>query len=115
MLVALEDAEKLGVLKCRSQDVKDASNMMVGLKTVKFRVELQWPAPSLCRDGYLVALLVVQEKGPLEGFKAIFHELERIWTLDNGGSRASSLASFTPSSINTAYYLDRQTFRRSDR
>ncbi|KJA23602.1 hypothetical protein HYPSUDRAFT_76926 [Hypholoma sublateritium FD-334 SS-4] len=115
MLVALEDAEKLGVLKCRSQDIKDAGNIMVGLKTVKFRVELQWPAPSLCRDGYLVALLVVQEKGPLDGFKAIFHELERIWTLDNGGSRASSLASFTPSSINTAYYLDRQTFRRSDR
>ncbi len=54
MLVALEDAEKLGVLKCRSQDVKDASNIMVALETVKFHVDLQWPVPSLCRDGYLV-------------------------------------------------------------
>ncbi|KAF9485484.1 Pkinase-domain-containing protein [Pholiota conissans] len=112
MLVSLEDAEKLGVLKCRThQDNRDVRNAMVGLKTVKFRVELQWPPPLLCREGYIVVLVVIQEKGPLETFKAIFSRLERIWTLDDGGSmrsRTSSVVSSTPSSINAANYLSRQ-------
>ncbi|KAF8963441.1 kinase-like domain-containing protein [Flammula alnicola] len=109
MLVSLEDSEKLGLLKCRSNDVKDASNIMLGLKTVKFRVEMQWPTPQLCHDGYLVSLLFIHEKGPLEVFKAIFHELERTWTLGRHPSRPSSVSSrSTRSSINAAGYLDRQ-------
>ncbi|KAF8202539.1 kinase-like domain-containing protein, partial [Pholiota molesta] len=93
MLVALEDAEKLGILKCRTHDVNSGSNGILGLKTVKFRVELQWPPPLLCREGYIVALVV----------------MERTWTLDDGSySRPSSVASSTPSSINAANYLGRQ-------
>ena len=50
LLVSLEESEKLGVLKCRSNDVKDASTI-TGSKC-RFRVELQWPTPRLFRDGY---------------------------------------------------------------
>ncbi|KAF5316620.1 hypothetical protein D9619_006678 [Psilocybe cf. subviscida] len=81
MLVSLEGSDKLGLLKCRSNDIKDANNIMLGLKAVKFRVEMQWPSAQLCSDGYLVSLVFVQEKGPLDVFKAIFAQLEQIWTL----------------------------------
>jgi hypothetical protein len=107
LFVSLEDSEKLGLLKCRTRDLKDANSALPGLKAVKFRVEMQWPTPQLCHDGYMVSLLLVQEKGSLEAFKGIYRELERRWTL-GFANRQSSVASLTPSSINRrAGYLDR--------
>ncbi|KDR80523.1 hypothetical protein GALMADRAFT_90882 [Galerina marginata CBS 339.88] len=81
MVVSLEDSDKLGLLKCRSRDNKDGSNALLGLKSVKFRVEMRWPTPQLCQEGYLVSLLLVQEKGPLGVFKTIYHQLASTWNL----------------------------------
>ncbi|PPQ68574.1 hypothetical protein CVT25_005418 [Psilocybe cyanescens] len=99
MLVSLEGSDKLGILKCRSHDVKDANNIMLGLKSIKFRVEMQWPTPQLCHEGYLVSLLLVQEKGPLETFKSLYHELVEIWTLGYS-DRSPRLGYRTPSPTN---------------
>ena len=92
MLVVLEESEKLGVLKCRYNDLKDAS-LSNGAKTLRFRVELQWPTPQLCHDGYLVTLHLIQEKGSLEAFKGIYQHLKRIWTLGSDGTASSLLPS----------------------
>ncbi|KAF9054383.1 kinase-like domain-containing protein [Panaeolus papilionaceus] len=83
MVVSQHESEKLGVLKCRSQDVKAGNNAMAGFKSVKFRVELQWPTPQLCHHGFMVSLVLIQEKGPLDAFKAIYQQLAIAWTLDN--------------------------------
>ncbi|KAF8817547.1 kinase-like protein [Phlegmacium glaucopus] len=82
MLVSLEESEKLGILKCRSNDIKDASATITGTKCVKFRVELQWPTPRLFRDGYVISVLLVHEKGPYEVFKRLYQQLARDWNLD---------------------------------
>ena len=82
LLTSLEESEKLGILKCRSNDVKDASASITGSKCVKFRVELQWPTPRLFRDGYVVSLLLVHEKGSFEAFKRLYQQLARNWNLD---------------------------------
>ena len=82
LLVWLEESEKLGILKCRSNDVKDASTTITGSKCVKFRVELQWPMPRLFRDGYSVSLLLVHEKGSFEAFKRLYQQLAGEWNLD---------------------------------
>jgi serine/threonine-protein kinase HSL1 (negative regulator of Swe1 kinase) len=62
LLVSIEDSEKLGVLKCRSLDLQGANHTQ-GMKSLKFRVEMQWPTPRLCHEGYLVSLHFIQEKG----------------------------------------------------
>lgn len=82
LLVSLEESEKLGVLKCRALDMKNGNKMTQGFKSVKFRVEMQWPTPQLCHEDYLVSLQFIQEKGSLEAFKGIFQQLARNWTLD---------------------------------
>ncbi|KAF8909385.1 kinase-like domain-containing protein, partial [Gymnopilus junonius] len=99
MIVSLEESEKIGLLRCRSKDVKDSGNMMLGLKSVKFRVEMRWPTPELCQEGYLVSLLLVHEKGPLNAFKAIYHKFVSMWTLGHP-ARSTSVSSGTPSSLN---------------
>ncbi|KAJ3515531.1 hypothetical protein NLJ89_g1704 [Agrocybe chaxingu] len=100
MLVSLEDSEKLGVLKCRSHDVKDPNNAYgQAAKSVKFRVEMQWPTPQLCHDGFLVSLLLVQEKGSLDTFKGVYDQLVRKWTLGDQ-TTSSGMISGTPSSTN---------------
>lgn len=82
LLVSLEESEKLGILKCRSNDVKDGKTTITGSKCVKFRVELQWPTPQLFRDGYMVSLLLVHEKGSFDAFKRFYQQLARDWDLD---------------------------------
>jgi len=86
LLVSLDESEKLGVLRCRALDIKNGNKMTQGFKSVKFRVELQWPTPQLCHEGYLVSLHFVQEKGSLEAFKGIFQQLARNWALAHGGN-----------------------------
>ncbi|KAF8159663.1 kinase-like domain-containing protein [Crassisporium funariophilum] len=98
ILVSLEESEKLGILKCRSNDIHDTGNVVVVVKSVKFRVELQWPTPQLCQDGYVVSLLLVQEKGSLEAFKAIYMQLTRDWTLGHIDKGTPSVVSMDPSS-----------------
>ena len=99
LLVSLEESEKLGILKCRFNDVRDPSAAVTGSKYVKFRVELQWPTPRLFRDGYVVSLLLVHEKGPYEAFKQIYQQLARSWNLDFVDKGTSSTISINPSSI----------------
>jgi len=81
LLVSIEDSEMLGVLKCRSVDLQGANHTQ-GVKSLKFRVEMQWPSPRLCHEGYLVSLHFIQEKGSLEAFKGIFQQVARSWSLD---------------------------------
>ena len=81
LLVSIEDSEKLGVLKCRSLDPQGANHTQ-GMKSLKFRVEMQWPTPRLCHEGYLVSLHFIQEKGSLEAFKGIFQQVARNWSFD---------------------------------
>ncbi|PPQ96589.1 hypothetical protein CVT26_006326 [Gymnopilus dilepis] len=98
MIVSLEESGKMGLLRCRSQDIKNSGN---NLKSVKFRVEMHWPTSELCQEGYLVSLLLIQEKGATDAFKAFYRQLASIWTL---GSVSSSLSvsSGAPSSFNAA-------------
>ncbi|KAF4610581.1 hypothetical protein D9613_006854 [Agrocybe pediades] len=81
LLVSMEESDKVSLLKCRTHDAKDSNNTLLGLKSVKFRIEMRWPTPQLCHEGYLVSLLLVQEKGPLTTFKAIYQQLADSWTL----------------------------------
>ena len=97
LLVSLEESEKLGILKCRSNDFKDA-NTITGSKCVKFRVELQWPTPRLFRDGYVVSLLLVHEKGPFEAFKRFYQRLASEWNMDFFDKGTPSTISVDPSS-----------------
>jgi hypothetical protein len=97
LLVSLEESEKLGILKCRSNDFKDASTI-TGSKCVKFRVELQWPTPRLFRDGYVVSLYLVHEKGPYEAFKRFYQQLAREWNMDFVDEGTPSMISDKPSS-----------------
>ena len=98
LLISLEESEKLGILKCRSNNVKDASATITGSKCVKFRVELQWPTPRLFRDGYVVSLLLVHEKGSFEAFKRLYQQLAREWNLDLSDKGTPSTISIDPSS-----------------
>lgn len=81
LLVSLEESEKLGLLKCRSIDTKEMNNMTQGVKSLKFRVEMRWPTPQHCQEGYMVSLHLIQEKGSLEAFRGIYQQLARNWTL----------------------------------
>ena len=97
LLVSLEESEKLGILKCRSNDSKDTSTI-TGSKCVKFRVELQWPTARLFEDGYVVSLLLVHEKGPFEAFKRFYQRLAREWNMDFIDEGTPSTISVNPSS-----------------
>ena len=105
LLVSLEESEKLGILKCRSNDFKDASTI-TGSKCVKFRVELQWPTTRLFRDGYVVSLLLVHEKGSVEAFKRFYQQLAREWNMDFVDEETPSTISVNPSST---YAVGRQS------
>lgn len=96
LLVSIDDSEKLGVLKCRSVDPQGGNQTQQGTKSLKFRVEMQWPTPRLCHEGYLVSLNFVQEKGSLEAFKGIFQQVSRSWSLDR--PKKSTLLSPTTAS-----------------
>ena len=98
LLISLEEFEKLGILKCRSNESKDAGSTITSSKCVKFRVELQWPTSRLFRDGYVISLLLVHEKGPFETFKRFHQQLARDWTLDLIDKETSSTMSIDPSS-----------------
>ncbi|KAF8636418.1 hypothetical protein AX17_003600 [Amanita inopinata Kibby_2008] len=74
--VMLDDVEGLGVLRCRLDEGTE------GARGIKFRVEVQ-PATDE-QEGYSVCLLVVHEKGSVEGFKRVFSCLREGWTAMDG-------------------------------
>ena len=77
--VMLDEPEKLGILRCRLEEVKDPSGLLSMLKAVKFRVEFQ----QLRDDSMpMVSLAVIHEKGSIETFKEVYKRLERDWSLD---------------------------------
>jgi len=77
--VMLDEPEKLGILRCRLEEVKDPSGLLSMLKAVKFRVEFQ----QLRDDSMpMVSLAVIHGKGSIETFKEVYKRLERDWSLD---------------------------------
>lgn len=79
--VMLQDAEGLGVLKCRLDEFKDPRGIVSVLKAVKFKVELH---RFNCEYGDAISLLLVHEKGSMESFKEVYKRLTREWVLDGG-------------------------------
>lgn len=77
----LQDAEGLGVLKCRLDEFKDPRGIVGVLKAVKFKVELH---RFNCEYGDAISLLLVHEKGSMESFKEVYKRLTREWVLDGG-------------------------------
>ena len=74
--VMLEDEEGLGVLKC---EIKDLSGIIVGLKSVKFRVEIHEARMQNEFDQGTYLLVMVQEKGSQETFKEVYRRLKAEW------------------------------------
>lgn len=81
--VVLEDAEGLGVLKCRLDEVRDPNGLMSVVKAVKFRVEVCRPSEdAICQ----VSLFLVHEKGSMDSFKEVYKRLQRDWDMDDADS-----------------------------
>lgn len=80
ILVSLEDPDGLGILKCRTNDIRDA---LGANKAIRFRVEMQPPLVRLQQEGCLVSLLLVHEKGSTDMFKKVVSCLRKSWSMDN--------------------------------
>ncbi len=80
--VMLLQAEGMGVLKCRLEEMRDPVGIMATVKAVKFRVELKIPQTVQAIAGYTVALNIVMEKGAMSSFKLVNSRLRREWDLD---------------------------------
>ncbi|TFK29739.1 Pkinase-domain-containing protein [Coprinopsis marcescibilis] len=99
LLVAIEDNERMGVLKCRSMDIPDPFRVQNMPKTVKFRVEGERAPFQLSQDGFTMALMFFHEKGSFDAFQEIYHSVRTQWTLDrpdtlsNAGSGKPHVAS----------------------
>ncbi|KAL0953632.1 hypothetical protein HGRIS_004837 [Hohenbuehelia grisea] len=81
--VVLEDSEGPGILRCRLEEARDPSGFMT-VKAVRFRVNVQ-PYTGSEAD-YILALVLVQEKGSAESFREICNRLRRDWVLDVKGA-----------------------------
>lgn len=82
MSVMLLQADGMGTLKCRLEEVRDPVGIMATVKAVKFRVELKIPPTVQAIAGYTVALNIVMEKGALSSFKMVYGRLRREWDFD---------------------------------
>ncbi|KAF7796331.1 hypothetical protein EIP86_007508 [Pleurotus ostreatoroseus] len=80
--VMLLQADGMGVLKCRLEEMKDPVGIMATVKSVKFRVELKIPQTVQAIAGYTVLMNIVMEKGAISSFKLINSRLRREWDLD---------------------------------
>jgi hypothetical protein len=104
VVVALEDADGWGQLRCRVDDVLDAPTGTIIQKQTRFRVEL-YSAPSssyysqqnplsphinparysmnkYMMSGSQCAIVLIQEKGAVSTFRAVCRRLREEWTLD---------------------------------
>ncbi|KAF8576382.1 Pkinase-domain-containing protein [Ramaria rubella] len=97
--VVLEDVQGWGVLKCKVDDMTDV-NGVITQKQVRFRVEFQpyraAPPASPAADSsvrtfalgpqsgvvFACTLTLVQEKGALSTFRAVYQKLRMEWRLD---------------------------------
>ena len=82
--VMLTQAEGLGVLKCRMDEVQDPAGTMTVTKGVKFRVEMHDVDEVKEAEGYAVGMLFVLEKGAGSTFKMIFEKMSREWASVEG-------------------------------
>ncbi|BGP55155.1 serine/threonine-protein kinase gin4 [Rhodotorula sphaerocarpa] len=109
--VVVQNADGMGILKCRVHERRDASSIGPA-KSAKFRVEFSSysssaaPSPSLgssspnpsvseLRQQYPTLVTLVMEKGAHSTFKATYNRLRHRWTLDDprGGSVHGGAAS----------------------
>ena len=80
--VMLLQAEGMGTLKCRLEELRDPVGIMATVKAVKFRIELRIPQTVQAIAGYTVAMNIVMEKGAASSFKLVYTRLRREWDLD---------------------------------
>jgi len=78
--VILEDAEGLGVLRCRLDEIRDPNGILSAMKAVKFKVVVRQT-----EEG--VFLMVVYEKGSVDSFREVCKRLRREWVFDVAESR----------------------------
>ncbi|KAJ3889258.1 Pkinase-domain-containing protein [Lentinula edodes] len=78
--VILEDAEGLGILKCKLDEVRDSNGIMSVLKAVKFKIDVRQMEEELF-------LILVHEKGSTDSFREVCKRLRRQWVLDAVESR----------------------------
>ncbi|WWC69471.1 uncharacterized protein I206_103412 [Kwoniella pini CBS 10737] len=118
--VILEDADGWGILKCRIDEIRDVTGIIIP-KSVKFRIEFlpntinnnngfNSPIPgspnligfnsSNSRTTTTTNITMIQEKGALSSFKAIYGRIRSEWRLDNLKSPAISTHSRFSTSTN---------------
>ncbi|GAW08155.1 Pkinase-domain-containing protein [Lentinula edodes] len=78
--VVLEDAEGLGILKCKLDEVRDSNGIMSVLKAVKFKIDVRQTEEELF-------LILIHEKGSTDSFREVCKRLRRQWVLDAVESR----------------------------
>ncbi|WRT67120.1 uncharacterized protein IL334_004086 [Kwoniella shivajii] len=104
--VILEDADGWGVLKCRIDEIRDVTGIIIP-KSVRFRIEFLphgiWSSsnnhsnnssinpPNSPRSGMTTtSMTMVQEKGALSCFRAVYGRIRSEWRLDSLKSPAIS-------------------------
>lgn len=97
LLVSIEENERMGILKCRTLEVRDPFTVHNIPKPVKFKVDLQRAPYRLTEEGITIALLFFQEKGPFDTFQDIFNSLKSSWTLDKIGPSSNHTVMDFPS------------------
>ena len=82
LLVAVEENERMGVLKCRSMEVQDPFRVHNVPKALRFRVEGQRAPYHLSQEGITMTLTFFHEKGSADAIEDIYHSVESKWTMD---------------------------------
>jgi serine/threonine protein kinase len=84
LLVALEENERMGILRCRTMEARDPFNVHNIAKPVKFRVDVQRaPYRLTLEEGFTIALVFLLEKGSFDRFQELFDEIREMWRLDS--------------------------------
>jgi serine/threonine-protein kinase HSL1 (negative regulator of Swe1 kinase) len=88
--VVLIDAEGLGVLKCRLDDVKHPARMTGIIKGAKFRVDVIGHGENAqkgkrAEEGWEVEMRFMLEKGSLDTFRSVIGRVREEWVLDVEG------------------------------
>jgi len=75
-------ADRLGIFKCRLDEITDPAGVMGVTKPVKFRVEVHSTNEEQEAAGYQTVLQLVQEKGAASSFRLVYGRLRHEWDLD---------------------------------